>query len=153
MENASARNMWGDYLDKHLKDAFAEAPRVMHFCDNEQDANTCAQLVKKGVKRATTPSLLELQYANEPLPKIGDFTVVTNWDGEAQCIIRTTKVRLKPYFSIDADHARLEGEGDKSLEYWKKVHWEYYQRQLQAFGRVPRESMIVICQEFEKVYG
>lgn len=152
MDNASANNMWGDYLKNHLEDVFHEAPTAIHFCDNEQDANECAKLVKKGIKRATTDSLLGLQNREERLPKIGDFTVVTNWEGVAQCIVETTKVRLKPFFSIDEEYARLEGEGDKSLAHWKKVHWDYYTRELAEFERLPRESMIVVCQEFEIVF-
>ncbi|MFC4095987.1 ASCH domain-containing protein [Euzebyella saccharophila] len=152
MENASARHLWGDYLDQHLEYAFTEAPKVIHFCNNEQDANECAMLVKKGIKKATSPCLLELQLSKEPLPKIGDFMIVTNWEGEAQCLVRTTSVRLKPFFSIDEYYAKVEGEGDKSLAYWKKSHWDYYTKTLQPFGRKPNESMIVVCQEFEKVF-
>ena len=76
MDNTSANNMWGDYLKNHLEDVFHEAPRAIHFCDNEKDANECALLVKAGVKKATSDSLLGLQYRNERLPKIGDYTVV-----------------------------------------------------------------------------
>ncbi|MDP5231364.1 MAG: ASCH domain-containing protein [Cellulophaga sp.] len=153
MDNASARNMWGDYLDKHLEDAFVEAPKTIHFCDNEKDANECLDLVLKNVKRATSPSLLGLQLRNEPLPKIGDFLVITDWDGKAKCIVKTTTVKLKPMFSIDDAYAQKEGEGDKSLAYWKKTHWDYYTRELAEFNREPRESMIVVCQEFVKVFG
>ncbi|MFX0555867.1 ASCH domain-containing protein [Maribacter sp. CXY002] len=152
MENASARNMWGDYLDKHLEHAFHEAPQVIHFYDNEEDANTYARLTKQGIKKAISDSLLGLQFRNEPLPKIGDFKVVTNWKGEAQCIIQIKSVKLKPYFSIDAAYAKLEGEGDQSLSHWKKTHWDYYTRELAPYNRVPRDSMIVVCQEFEKVF-
>lgn len=152
MDNASARNLWGDYLDQHLEDAFHEAPKAIHFCDNEEDANECAKLVKAGVKKATSHSLLGLQYRNEKLPKIGDFTVVTDWNGTAQCLVRTTKVQLKPFFSIDEEYARTEGEGDKSLAYWKRVHWDYYTRELEGFDRLPRESMIIVCEEFEKIF-
>ncbi|WP_209400823.1 ASCH domain-containing protein [Pseudozobellia sp. WGM2] len=152
MENASARNLWGDYLDKHLEYAFVEAPKVIHFCNNQLDANECATLVKKGIKKATSPSLLGLQYRNERLPRIGDFMIVTDWEGEAQCLVRTKSVRLKPFFSIDEAYAQLEGEGDKSLSFWKKVHWEYYKKELEPFHRKPNESMIVVCQEFEKVF-
>ncbi len=153
MENASARNLWGDYLDKHLEHAFVDAPSVVHFCDNELDANECAELVKKGIKRTISHSLLVLQYQNEPLPKIGDFMVVTDWEGKAQCLVRNTKITFKPFFAIDAEYARLEGEGDKSLAHWQKMHWDYYTEELEPFGRVPRESMIVVCQEFEMVFG
>jgi uncharacterized protein YhfF len=152
MDNASARNMWGDYLDAHLEDAFAEAPKTIHFYDNEKDANESANLVKKGVKKVTSYSLLGMQCRNEALPQIGDFMVITNWKGKAQCVVRTTSVRFKPFFSIDESHAKLEGEGDKSLSNWKKRHWEYYIRELEPFNKVPRESMIVIFQTFEKVF-
>jgi len=152
IENTSANNMWGDYLKNHLEDAFHEPPKVYHFCDNKEDADECVMLVKKGIKKATSDSLLGMQYRNEKLPKIGDFTIVTDWEGKAQCILETKKVTLKPLFTIDEEYARLEGEGDKSLKHWKEVHWDYYTRELEAFGRVPRESMIIVCQEFEKVF-
>jgi len=152
MDNASARNMWGDYLDKHLEYAFVDTPRVTHFCDNLEDANTCLKLVLKGRKRATSHSLLGLQLRKEELPKMGDFTIITNWEGKAKCIIRTTRVRMRPFFSIDEDYAQLEGEGDGSLAYWQQTHWDYYTRELEPFGRVPLESMILVCEEFEKVF-
>ncbi|NND15933.1 MAG: ASCH domain-containing protein [Eudoraea sp.] len=152
MENRTARNIWGDYLDKHLEFAFSEEPRVTHFCDNEKDANTCLKLVLSGNKKATSHSLLGLQLREEVLPKIGDFTILTDWEGKAKCIVRTTSVRMIPFFSISDEYARLEGEGDGSLEYWKKAHWDYYLRELEPFGRLPRESMIIVCEEFEKVH-
>ncbi|NJB71669.1 uncharacterized protein YhfF [Saonia flava] len=152
MDNASARNLWGDYLDTHLEHVFVNTPKVVHFCDNEKDANECAKLVMANKKKATSHSLLGLQYRNEALPKLGDFTIMTDWEGKAQCILRTTEVRLKPFFSIDASYAQIEGEGDQSLDYWKKTHWEYYKRELEPFSRVPRESMIVVCEKFEKVF-
>lgn len=150
--NRSAKNLWGDYLDKHLEDAFVDDPKVEHFCDNEHDANECVKLVQKGIKRATSHSLLGLQLRNERLPKIGDFRIVTDWNGEAKCIVRTTSVQLKPLFSVSADYALVEGEGDKSLDYWKKVHWDYYTRELAEFDRTPKQSMIVVCETFEKVF-
>lgn len=152
MENTSARNMWGDYLDSHLEHAFENSPRTTYFGDNEKDANELAELVKNGIKKATSHSLLGLQNRKEVLPKIGDFIVITNWKGEAQCIVRNTAVNLRPYFSINSSYTQLEGEGDKSLEYWKKAYWDYYTRELNAFGREPRDSMIIVCQEFVKVF-
>ncbi|GMN10235.1 ASCH domain-containing protein [Croceitalea sp. MTPC9] len=152
MDNASARNLWGDFLDKHTEFAFEKAPLSGYFGDNEKDANHLASLVSKDIKRATSHSLLGLQLREEQMPKIGDFFVVTDWNGNAKCLIRTTSVKLIPYFSIHSEHARLEGEGDKSLEYWKKVHWDYYTRELEPFGRVPRESMIIVFERFELLY-
>lgn len=152
MDNTSARNLWGDFLDKHTEFAFEKAPDVGYFGDNEKDANTLVKLTVKEIKRATSHSLLGLQLKGKTLPKIGDFFVVTDWSGKAKCIVRTTSVKMLPYFSIHDEHARLEGEGDKSLAYWKKAHWDYYTRELAEFNRRPLESMIVVFERFEKVF-
>lgn len=152
MKNASARNLWGDYLDKHLEYAFSHEPKVMQIGENEKEVKETLKLVLSGKKRATSHSLLGLQYRKEPLPKIGDFTVLTDWDGEAKCILRTVAVRLKPFFSIRESYSKIEGEGDSSLTYWKNKYWDYYTRELEPFARVPRDSMIVVCEYFEKVF-
>jgi uncharacterized protein YhfF len=150
MNNASARNMWGDYLDTHLQYAFVHEPRVMHFGDNEASCQLQLKQVLAGEKRAISHALLSLQFRKEPLPKIGDFTVLTDWNGKAHCIVRTVAVRLKPYFSIRSSYVKLDGVG--SLDDWKKMHWERYARELGPYGRVPRDSMIVVCEVFEKVF-
>ena len=152
MDNASARNLWGDFLDKHTEFAFEKAPNVGYFGDTEKDADLLADLVSKDIKRATSHSLLGLQLRGEELPKIGDFFVVTDWAGTAKSIIRTTSVKMLPYFSIHTEHARLEGEGDKTLDYWKKVHWDFYTRELADYNRKPLDSMIIVFERFEKVF-
>ena len=65
-----------------------------HFCDNQPDADECARLVLIGKKRATAPSLWSFEAQGEPLPAVGDLHVVTNWAGEAKCIIRTASVEI-----------------------------------------------------------
>lgn len=152
MENASVKKLWNDYVNSRSEILNHKVPKTTYFGDNQHDANELAKLTKKDIKKATSHSLLGLQYNKQVLPKIGDLKIVTNWEGEAQCIVKTTKVKLKPYFTIDASYAQKEGEGDKSLDYWKRVHWEYYTRELAAFERLPRESMIIVCEEFEKVF-
>ncbi len=123
-----------------------------HFCDNEQDANECAGLVVRGIKKATSPSLWWYQAHNEPLPVAGELNIVTNWQGEAMCIIETTQVSLVPFNEISADYAALEGEGDKSLAYWQQVHWDYYHRELADTPFTPHEEMPIVCHQFNVVF-
>lgn len=149
MENASARNLWGDFLDAHLEFASHPAPKVIHLYDNQTDTDTAVDLVCRELKRARTLSLKGMQLRHEKLPQIGDFYVLTDWQGNARAVIRTTSVKLLPYFAVREDHARLEGDGDKSLSHWKKVHWEYLERELSPFGSKPSESMIMVFEAFE----
>ena len=150
MNNASARSMWGDYLDSHLQYAFVPEPRIIAAGTDEADSEHQIKLILSGGKHAFSHSLLGLQLRKERLPRIGDFTVLTDWDGQARCILRTVAVRLTPFFSIRLSHAKLDGAA--SLESWKEEHWQRYTIELAPFGRVPRESMIVVCEVFEKVF-
>jgi len=53
---------------------------------------------------------------------------------------------------VDADFAAREGEGDRSLEYWRSVHWDFFSRNLAAFGILPTEELVLVCETFEKIY-
>jgi uncharacterized protein YhfF len=145
-------------IDKMLQDYcdLAEIPKVTldswHFCDNEKDANECTQLVLQNIKRVTSPSLWWYQANQVPLPQVGDRNVVTNWKGEAQCIIETTQVSIVAFNQITEDYAKLEGEGDKTLAYWRRVHWDYYHRELAGTSFTPSESMPIVCEQFKVVF-
>ncbi len=152
MENKTAKTLWTAFLEQFPEYASAAEPRTDHFGDTEDIANSCLELVLKGKKQATSHSLLGLQLRGEPLPKIGDLTIITDWEGQARCIIRTAKVTLKPYFKVGPADSRLEGEGDGSLEYWRESHRAYYSRELAPFGRVPSDSMIVVFEVFDCLF-
>lgn len=142
--------MWGDYLDSHLEYAFVPEPRVSRAGIDEADCERQLKLILSGEKRAFSHSLLGLQLRNERLPAIGDFTILTDWNGQARCILRTVAMRLTPFFSIRLSHAKLDGSA--SLEIWKETYWDRYTAELSPYGRVPRDSMIVVCEVFEKVF-
>lgn len=151
----SAEEMWRDYL-RSIGEDRATTAKVFtswHFGDNEQSASELAALVKAGRKGATASAYGVYENNQEPLPVAGDYSVIVSWTGEAQCIIRTTAVEIVPFNEVTADFARCEGEGDRSLAYWRKVHWVYFARELQAIGKRPRQKMPVVCETFEVVYG
>ena len=126
---------------------------VWHFCDNQIDADICADLVLAGHKRATTSSLWWYQHNDEPLPKVGDLNLITNWHGVAQCIIETKEVQIMPFCDVSQEYASIEGEGDKSLDFWRQVHWAYFTRELGELALKPCEDMPVVCEVFDVVYS
>ncbi|WP_196139134.1 ASCH domain-containing protein [Aliikangiella sp. G2MR2-5] len=126
--------------------------QAIHFCDNEKDANECLDLVLDGVKRATATAVWEFEMLDEPLPQIGDLYIVTDWDKVGHCVIQTTKVTTLAFNEISDEHAMLEGEGDKSLQYWQKVHRAYYARQFENTHFKPDDNMKIVFEEFEVVF-
>jgi uncharacterized protein YhfF len=57
-----------------------------------------------------------------------------------------------PFREVTATHAYAEGEGDRSLAYWRQAHWEFFSRTCAALGRAPDETMPVVCEEFRVVF-
>jgi uncharacterized protein YhfF len=123
-----------------------------YFGDNETDANGLVELVLAGVKRGTASALWAHESDGDPIPQPGDLAIVTNWSGVAKCIIRTTEVSIVPYNEVTEAFAAIEGEGDKSLRYWKELHWPYFAREMNRIGRDLTDTIPIVCHQFELVY-
>lgn len=143
---------WKQFLCENPEYFRADVPPYYYFCDNEKDANKCAELVLQDIKKATATSLWWFRHHGEELPKAGDISIVTNWEGYPQAIIKTTRIEQVPFAQVTLEFAQVEGEGDKSLNYWKEVHEAYYRREMEESGAVFHEDMIIICEYFEKIY-
>lgn len=153
----TVENMWFEYLDtlnQHELESISKSKiPAWHFCDNKKDADECVRLVLSGKKRATSPSIWELQLTNEKIPEVGDLNLITNWDGIAQCIIQTVSVTIVPFDEVKSEYPALEGEGDGSLKYWRKVHQAYYERVLEGSNYQFEKDMPVVFEQFEVVYS
>ena len=68
------------------------------------------------------------------------------------CLIETFELTIRPFDSVDAAFAYDEGEGDRSLAYWREVHWRYFGRMCEAIGRTPDEAMPLVCERFRVVF-
>jgi uncharacterized protein YhfF len=122
------------------------------FGDSEGSANSLAQLVLAGTKRATTSCVWSYEAEGRRIPQPGDLSVVTDWTGRPLCVMETTRVDVMPIGDVCAEFAAVEGEGDGSLEYWRRVHRECFSRECAKSGRTFSESMLVACERFEVVY-
>lgn len=116
------------------------------------DADLLANLVAIGEKTATASAYPLYEIENEPLPKVGEYNVILDSKGEAICIIRTTRVYAVPFNEITAEHAYKEGEGDKSLDSWRKAHKKFFEDCLGEVGLQFTSDMKVVCEEFEIVH-
>jgi uncharacterized protein YhfF len=130
-------------------DRFFEA---FHFDDNEATADELARLVLAGVKRATASLVWSFERAGGSAPRPGALSVVTCWDGRPACVIETLAVEVLPFEQVGAEFAAIEGEGDGSLAYWRRVHWLYFGRECERLGRTPSLTMPVACERFNVIY-
>lgn len=121
-----------------------------HFELTEGACNYLLDLVLKGQKKATASSVLGYQIEGEEIPKEGNLSVITDWDGNPRCVIKTTRVRIIPYKDMTFDIAKLEGEDD-TLESWRKNHEKFFTEEGKDLGYKFSEEMEVIFEEFEVI--
>jgi len=151
----SCAALWSEFLASGVPSA-AEAASATYtswqFGYGVEQGDRLLDVVLTGPKRATAGALAAYEHEGEDVPRPGDFNIVTDGSGVGRCVIRTTSVDITPFEEVDAQFAWDEGEGDRSLEYWRSVHWPYFVRELASFGRVATQDMLVVCERFEVVF-
>ena len=115
--------------------------RSFAFGDGPELADELLDLVMKGIKTATCSTEDE---PNTSMP--GERWIVLDGRGEPRCVIESTEVSYRRYIDIDAAFAYEEGEGDRSLTYWRAAHRRYFGRQ----GKFS-EDMMLMCERFRLV--
>lgn len=141
-----AKTMWEQYAIP--KEIVAEYDA---WCFGD-DADTLAKLVLAGKKTATASAHPIYELEDEELPQVGQHSVVLWGDGTAACIIKTTRVYIVPFSQVSSEQAYREGEGDRSLAYWQKVHRAFFTREMEDAGLTFTEDMKVVCEEFIRVF-
>jgi len=148
----SVQPFWNEFQASIAYDASPLFYEAFHFDDSERVANALGALVLSGQKRATAGLAWTNEVTGKPLPKPGVLSVVTDWDGAPLCVIETTHVEIAPFDGVSETFAAIEGEGDKSLRYWRDAHWRLFSRECQRIGREPGLDMPVVCEQFKVVY-
>ncbi|GEA61026.1 ASCH domain-containing protein [Vibrio comitans] len=124
-----------------------------YFCADEHNANLCAQLILRGEKRASCSMEYWYSHEGEAMPAVGHLQVVTDWKGAPICIIEITSVNTCRYCDVTAEFAAEEGEGDKSLEWWREAHWKFFSLECQELRIEPTKEMLLVLERFKVVYS
>jgi uncharacterized protein YhfF len=116
---------------------YCSLPRFS-FGDSPALADDLLALVLSGRKTATCTT------PDDPnLSRPGERWIVLDGRGEPSCVIETIQIEMRRYNEVEAAFAYDEGEGDRTLEYWRDAHRQYFGRQ----GKF-REDMMLVCERF-----
>ncbi len=135
----------------HATGPTGPVPEAWAFGDHAELADELLALVLAGTKTATASSLWDIEADGDPVPQVGDLSIVLDGAGQPRALIRTTQVRIVPFIDVDAEHARLEGEGDLTLSHWREAHEAFFRRTATG-DRGFDETMPVVCERFEVVH-
>ena len=133
--------------------ATAPMPEAWSFGDSPEMADELLALVLAGTKTATAGSLWEHEAEDEPLPAVGELSIVLDGAGSPACVVETTDVSVLPMSEVDGDHARDEGEGDRTLESWRQAHERFFRRFLPTIGLEFAPDMPLVLERFVLRYA
>ncbi len=111
------------------------------FGDNPKLADDLAALVMAGIKTATCWAA-----SDGLLSDVGKQMVMKGSNGTPLAVLETVELTQRRFPEVDAAFAYDEGEGDRSLEYWRAAHTRYFTRKGQF-----AEDMLLYCERFRVV--
>ena len=118
---------------------------------NPKTSQALLDLVLLGKKRATCSALPSFELQHEALPKVGDYNIITDFEGHPYGVVRNTKITVLPYQSMTFELCSKEGEDD-NLESWQRGHQKFFTQESQELGYRFTPTMPVVFEEFELVY-
>ena len=149
----AAAAFWQAYLAAHPERAIdPELPPVERFGDGPEMADELLDLVLNGPKRATAALVAEFEDEGSPLPRIGSHWIACDAAGRPLAIMRTMELRIGPFTSVDAAYAWEEGEGDRTLEWWREAHSGYWTRVGERLGIEWTPDMDIVFERFDVVW-
>ena len=126
-------------------------PPAWAFGSTPEQADELLALVLDGTKTATASALWEYEAEGEDVPRSGSLSILLDGAGHPHALIEITDVRVVPFDEVDEEHARLEGEGDRTLEHWREVHERFF-TETATDDRGFRADMPVVLERFKVVY-
>ncbi len=152
MRSERVERFWAEFCSSSKEIDPATPYQVWHFGNTREMARELADLVLSGRKTATASSanMNELHPEDEPRPH--GYSVVTDFDGEPMCVIQTSEIRHLPFDDVDAEFAADEGEGDLSLEYWRRVHRDYFAEEAKRHDFAFDERSLICCERFTLLF-
>ena len=154
-ESPAVREYWRSYLDSRKPELSTQALEyeAWAFGRTSEMADDLGNLVRRGVKIATASLAWAYQAEGEAYPEVGDISIILDGRGDPMCIIETTDVEVIAFDAVGEKHAYEEGEGDRSPDYWREVHWAFFAEECNSIGREPVLDMPVVCERFRLIYS
>jgi len=143
---------WQRFLAQNPGLDAARFYEAFSFGDSEDLADSLADLVLRGVKRATAGSIASYEVDGGRPPRPGDLSIVSDGRGKPVCVIETLQVDICRFGDVDAEFAALEGEGDGSLAFWREAHAAFFEREAARTGQAFSEDLLLACERFRLVY-
>lgn len=130
----------------------ADPPEAWAFGATAEHADGLLELVVAGTKTGTASSLWDYETTGEPIPRRGELSIILDGAGLPRVVLETAEVSIVPFDEVTEEHARAEGEGDRTLATWRAIHERYWRHHSES-PRGWEPDMPVVCERFRVLYA
>lgn len=109
-------------------------------------------LVLAGRKRATCMLARWVRFGFVPMPVKGLHSLITDGAGRPVCIIKTSRVVIKPVSNVTPHFAWCEGEGNRMLSDWLRMHRHFFRQEAMSGGFAYHDGLDAIFEEFDMIW-
>jgi 5-formyltetrahydrofolate cyclo-ligase len=131
--NQAAKAYWQKYVDS-LVDKPINPKVSASYAGSREITDSLVQVYLEGKKSAASSLMADYVTTGDPLPQIGNYWIVLDSQDIPRCICKTIRIEITKFKDVGEEIARAEGEGDLSLEYWRKAHLEFFEPFLDPRG-------------------
>ncbi len=155
MADGRADRYWAQFI-RSLPPGAMPPPTYLEafrFGTTREAASEIATLVVAGTKTSTASVKWVHDAEGRPLMKPGDLSIVLDGHDQPVCIIETTEVKIVAFDEmLDEQFASDGGEGDRTLESWRRMYWQCIRSECARLKREPTAKTPLVCERFRVVY-
>jgi len=142
---------WNSYLST-LSEKLINPKVEVGIPGDDAIADQLVSLYLNGKKTAASGLIRDYELEGEELPKVGDIWIVLDSKKQPRCIVKTLRVEIHRFDQITQEIAIAEGEGDLSIEYWRKAHIDFFTPYLEEWGIADLDKEQVVTEFYEVVF-
>lgn len=147
----TSEELWNEFCENTGTDR-AQNYEAWAFCGGGAAADELLMLVLEG-KKFGTASIYEAYPAEgEELPGEREYSVLLDARGEAACVIRNFDVRVEPFERVSEYHGYSEGEAERNLAAWRRIHENYWQPDFKKLNIKEAKDCKVVLEKFTVEY-
>lgn len=143
-------DFWQAFLEETGTPENSYCNRCTYFGDSEEASVNIMEQLLRGEKTAISHCVSYYIVTRSPMPKVGDYTMVTDFYGNPGCILKCVDVVIDPIGAIPEEVARQEAEGD--LEQWRGEKRREFKALSEKAGFHYNDELPVLMELVERVY-
>ena len=111
-----------------------------------EHADEGAVLILNGTKTLTSSPFWD--YPDGNIPFVGALGVLLDGSQRPRGIVETTRVEIMPFGAITEEMARAYGEGERTVEWWRRVMGAFYRASAARHREVLTDDTSLIWEWF-----